>query len=98
MISDFERDAWLADEFDGMGLDSTPSLDDFDPVWVDAARRFAESRHLPLPWTIGSVDVAAALLNEPIDVDDVRHNHFDERDARSDCLACERLVDQAGGQ
>lgn len=56
----FEREAYLslADEFDAMGATSAPQLDDFDPTYVAAARRFATQRRIPLPWALRSLDMA----------------------------------------
>jgi hypothetical protein len=28
--------------------------------------------------------------------DEVKHNHFDDRDAREDCPACAELIEEAG--
>jgi hypothetical protein len=59
---DFDKHAYiaLADEFDTMGLDTVyvMELDDFEPDWVAGARRYATRWGLPLPWVIGSLDIA----------------------------------------
>lgn len=60
---DFDRMVYLslADEFDPMGADPNapePTIDDFDPIYVDAARAFASRLQIPLPWELRSMDNA----------------------------------------
>lgn len=54
----------LADEFDPMGATTQPELSWFEPAFVEAARQYALHHNLPLPWTIGSVDIALELVEE----------------------------------
>ena len=57
---DFDREAYLAlaDEFDAHGVTVDPELTDFEPSFIEGARRFATRYGIPLPWTIRSMDNA----------------------------------------
>lgn len=61
----FEREAYLslADEFDPHGATRTPTLDEFDKVYVDAARAFAARYDLPFPMYDG-IDHAVELVRQ----------------------------------
>jgi hypothetical protein len=64
MTDPYEREAYLslADEFDPIGRTGpAPSLDEFDDVYVAAARRFAARYSLPFPMRDG-VDLAMAYV------------------------------------
>jgi len=60
---EFNRSAFLdlADEFDPHGATSTPTLDEFEPVYVEAARAFAKEHDLPFPYLQGIDEALRAV-------------------------------------
>ncbi len=60
----FDREAYiaLADEFDAHGQEVAPELTDFEPSYIEGARRTAEKYGIPLPWGLRSLDLALEFL------------------------------------